>query len=133
MWFQPEIPNPGVDLSKLQGSYKDDIEFPFEVKEKMIEGFYDDRLLEKISDNFITESLREDRIFNNLLYEDQYKVKHYPMRFMSQITSPDTLNLDYIDFSNEDNMRDELVTLSEIAHFVRCIPYYKLKDDFNTW
>lgn len=42
---------------------------------------------------------------------------------MSQITSPDILNIEYLDTESEEFNERKVITLSEIAHFVRCIPF----------
>lgn len=118
MWFQPEIPNPGVDLSKLYKIESNDDGYPFELKNLIIDPNFEGEILTKIDENFISDDLKEDRFFMNLLFEDQYKTKHYPMKFLSQITSPDILNLEYMDKDNIDAEK-YILSLSEIANFVR--------------
>lgn len=46
-------------------------------------------------------------------------MKHLPMKFFAQITCPDFLNLDYFDHTNIDQRERQVLTLNEIAHFVR--------------
>lgn len=119
MWFQPEIPNPEVDLSKLY-DVKEDL-YPFELKEKLEDirdGFVADWEL-KIEENFDNEELKADREFRNPFMQDQYQTKHFPMKFLSQITSPDILGLEYLDHTNIKMRERQILTISEIAHFVR--------------
>lgn len=78
--------------------------------------------------------LRDNRLFNNTEFQDQYEVYHYPMRFISQITSPSIQNFENMSLKEIDLLsRENLFTLSEMAHFVRCIPYHKLTENFNIW
>jgi hypothetical protein len=119
MWFQPDIPNPGVDLSKLY-DVRGDL-YPFELQERLTDpknGFDIDWEL-KIEENFENEELKTDRMFNNVYVQDQYQMKHIPMKFFSQITCPDFLNLDFLDHTSLESRERQILTLSEIAHFVR--------------
>jgi len=119
MWFQPDIPNPGVDLSKLFDKKEDS--YPYELEKKLIsteDGFFADWDM-KIEENFDNEELKTDREFRKPYNQDQYQTKHLPMKFFSEITSPDILNLDYLDYKNIKNRERQILTLHEIAHFVR--------------
>ena len=124
MWFQPEIPNPGVDLSKLYKTDTNDDNYPYELKDLIINPNFQGEIMTRIDENFISDDLKEERFFMSLLFEDQYKNKHYPMKFLSQITSPDILNLEYMDKENI-GVEKYILSLSEIANYVRCIPLRK--------
>ena len=132
MWFQPEIPNPGVDLSKLYKIDSSDDGYPYELKELIINPNFQGEITTKIDENFISDDLKDERFFTNLLYEDQYKTKHYPMKFLSQITSPDILNLEYMDKDNI-GVDKYILSLSEIANFVRCIPLRRGFENYELW
>ena len=119
MWFQPDIPNPGVDLSKLYND-KDEI-YPYELKGRIndIKEGFDIDWNQSIENNFENEELKVDRLFMKPYSQDQYQTKHLPMKFMSQITSPDILMLDDLDHKSVNLIERQIMTMSEIAHFVR--------------
>ena len=52
MWFQHEIPNPGVDLSKLYGSSGRDEDFPSDIKQKLIDQDFKVKFENEIDNNF---------------------------------------------------------------------------------
>lgn len=131
MWFQPDIPNPGVDLSKLRGNDTD--VYPYDIKNKLKDGVFATDWRNKIDSNFDNEELKKDRLFNNTQFQDQYEVKHYPMKFLSQITSPDLLTLDHYDPNSEHKEDKQILSMSEIAHFVRCIPFRGTEDTYEVW
>jgi hypothetical protein len=67
------------------------------------------------------------------MFFDQYKDKHYPMKYISQITSPDLLDLEYIDPEDINSEEKNILSAPQIAHFVRCIPFRTSEDSFDTW
>lgn len=118
MWFQRDVPNPGVDLSKLYGKGKDI--YPNELKDKLGDSNYFTSLwIDKIDKNFDNDELKRDRMFENPYFKDQYEDIHLPMKFISQITSPDLLDLEYIDPEDLDSDDKKILSAPQIAHFVR--------------
>jgi hypothetical protein len=117
MWFQPDIPNPGVDLSKLYDVKED--QYPHELKDRIndIKEGFDIDWNQSIENNFENEELKVDRLFMSPHIQDQYQSKHLPMKFMSQITSPEILMLDDLDHKNINLRERQIITMSEIAHF----------------
>eukprot|EP00347_Sterkiella_histriomuscorum_P007723 403347806 len=129
MWFQPEVPYPGVDLNKLRP--KDEDTLPPDLEHGIRSQKYQIRFKQIIQKNFPFDYYLNDRQFDNLTYTDQYKSKHLLPMFLSKITPPDST---YIDFdSNESgSLIRGIRTLGEVAHFVRCIPF-KNHEVQNIW
>ena len=85
MWFQPDLPNPAVDLSKIGfDNYKD--KYPVE-HDALIDD-YEKNWLNKKNLNFSDSSYTRDWFFNELYFKDQYEQAHLPMTFLSKISSP---------------------------------------------
>ena len=75
-----------------------------------------------ISRNFNTDYALDDRRLDHLHSFDQYRQKHLLPFFLSKITPPDSHTL------SNDGMQRGIRTLSEVAHFVRCIPFRAQSD-----
>ena len=85
-------------------------------------GTYQSRFEQVLARNFNTDYALEDRRFDQVYYFDQYKQKHILPFFISKITPPDSnsvLQGNNSEFQSQRGIR----TMSEVANFVRCIPF----------
>ena len=88
MWFQKDLPNPAVDLSKLGFAIpKDWVPFEFENYLDKFKDWWIFRINQNF-DNLNDNSYVEGWFFLEIQFIDQFKQLHYPMAFLSKISSP---------------------------------------------
>ncbi|TNV87010.1 hypothetical protein FGO68_gene4983 [Halteria grandinella] len=137
VWFQPELPFPQVDLGRLKGKEEDSYPSP-EIDLNLKNGAYLSRFNQVIQRNFPPDYPTDDRRFDQLFISDQYRQRHFLPLYLSKITPPDS-NLQPIQKQNispdqqvipkdAQTLLTPLIprgirTLTEIAHFVRCLPF----------
>jgi hypothetical protein len=121
IWFQKDLPRPGVDLSKLKPR-REDVYPDKDIKLYLTkEPEFCDNYAAVFKRNFLDEYEPEDRLFEQCLtMQDQYNQKHFLPFYLCKITNPDQTMLN---FDDEGNAIRGVRTLAEIAHYVRCIPY----------
>ena len=134
VWFQPDLPYPEVDLSRLRPKEEDkmtdeDIEHGLKL------GGFLQKYNQVIARNFPEDyDMSEERRFDQLYASDQYRQRHLLPFFLSLITPPDSNQLTGV--RNPDTGILELPkgirTLQEVAHFVRCLPFRGSQDYFST-
>jgi len=121
VWFQDDIPFPGVDLTKLKpragDTYHEDL--VEHIRSNEFRSIYE----RVIGLNFAAidgfEPL-EERLFPHLMVNDQFTHNHLLPTYLCKITNPDQSLLDF----DEDGFPIRGIrTFGEIAHYVRCIPF----------
>jgi hypothetical protein len=73
MWFQPDLPNPAVDLGKLgRDEIKDKVPEEYKKLLEEIDGqiAFRKRWVTRYTHNFYDESLMENRFFKEIFYQD---------------------------------------------------------------
>lgn len=120
IWFQEDLPFPGVDLSKLKPKTSDS--YPLDIAPFIHDKQYLKKFNQVIQLNFedINDYPTEERYFEILEKIDQYTDSHLLPLYLSKITNPDQSKIEFDD--NEYPIRG-IRTFAEIAHYVRCIPY----------
>ena len=119
IWFQPDLPQPGVDLSKLKPKKTDS--YPTEdLKNELEGGHFKDNFDEVISQNFGADYDTNIRSFADLRMQDQYEVWHYLPLYLCKVTNPDQT---VVKFDEDGKVVRGVRMLGEAAHYVRCIPF----------
>lgn len=120
VWFLKDMPQPGVDLSKLKAKTEDS--YPTEEIASLIaDKTYENAFENIISMNFLKDyDARTERCFFDLTMMDQYNSYHLLPLFLCKVTNPDQT---VVEFDEDRNVVRGVRTFAEIAHYVRCIPY----------
>lgn len=120
VWFQDDIPYPGVDLSKLKPKKEDT--YPEEIVEHLKSDAYMSTFERVVGLNFAALDDFDilERLFTNQWNVDQFTHKHLLPLYLCKITNPDQSMLN---FDEEMQPVRGIRTFGEIAHYVRCIPY----------
>lgn len=129
LWFQPELPYPSVDLSRLKPKEEDT--YPNEFRDNFKNGLYVDLFNQAIRKNFPLEYALDERRFDEVEFYDQYRQEHYLPLYLSKITPPDSNNIIKQEKKGADSSEEHdaamqqrgIRTLDEVAHFVKCIPF----------
>lgn len=120
VWFQDELPFPGVDLNKLKPRNSD--QYPPSIIHYIEKDHFVNYYQEIIRLNFDETIFGEydHRFFFNYDMMDQYTHRHMLPFFLSKIVNKDQTILQ---FDEDGEPIRGLRTFGELAHFVRCFPY----------
>lgn len=87
VWFQADLPYPGVDLTKLKPRQSD--VYPMEIVDYIKNNEFLRKYEEVLGYNFGSDYDATARLFDQCIMMDQYTARHMLPFYLSKVTNPD--------------------------------------------